>query len=53
MEDTRDFSDWDLRNSTRCFVTLANASQWMALTGEEPPISPLNAKDYTQSWCLV
>ena len=25
---------WDQRNASRCFVTLLNSMQWMAVTGE-------------------
>ena len=46
--DYHDFDAWDLRNSQRCFVTLANAEQWMDLTGEEPPLSPMSAHTYTE-----
>ena len=28
---------WDQRHRSRCFVTIANSAQWMALTGEPPP----------------
>ena len=47
-EDDHEFDAWDLRTSQRCFVTLANAEQWMSLTGEEPPLSPISARTYTQ-----
>jgi len=47
-EDPYSFDDWDLRSTDRCFVTLANANQWMSITGEEPPISPLSAKEYSE-----
>ena len=40
---------WDLEKSQRCFVTLANAEQWMAVTGEEPPLSVMSAADYTKA----
>ena len=39
-EDKYNLDDWDLRNTHRCFVTIANATQWMDLTGEAPPPSP-------------
>ena len=35
--------------TSRCFVTIANAEQWIDLTGEEPPISPMTASDYTKA----
>ena len=40
---------WDTNKSQRCFITLANATQWMKITGEEPPISPMNAEEYTRA----
>ena len=40
---------WDTNKSQRCFITLANATQWMKITGEEPPISPMNAMEYTRA----
>lgn len=40
---------WDLEKSQRCFVMLMNAEQWMSMTGEEPPLSPLSAKEYSKA----
>ncbi len=40
---------WDTNKSQRCFVTLANATQWMKITGEEPPISPMNSEEYNRA----
>ena len=40
---------WDLENSQRCFIMLTNAEQWMAITGEEPPLSPISAEDYSMA----
>ena len=40
---------WDTNISQRCFITLANATQWMKITGEEPPISPMNSDEYTRA----
>lgn len=39
---------WDQRHASRCFVTIANSAQWMAITGERPPTEPPTAKDYTR-----
>ena len=47
-EDEYDLEDWDLRNTHRCFVTLANATQWMDLTCEAPPRSPNTEYRYKQ-----
>lgn len=38
---------WDLERRQRCFVMLANAQQWMSITGEEPPLSPISASKYS------
>lgn len=48
-DDPHDFEAWDLRKTERCFLTLANANQWMSITGEEPPLSPQTAGDYTNA----
>ena len=48
-EDPHDFVAWDLRKSEKCFVTIANAKQWIDITGEEPPISPYSANEYTNA----
>ena len=39
---------WDQRHAGRCFVSIVNSSQWMAVTGERPPTEPPTAKDYTE-----
>ena len=39
---------WDLRHASRCFVTIVNSAQWMAVTGERPPASAPTAKTYTE-----
>lgn len=38
---------WDQRHASRCFVTIANSVQWMALTGERPSTEPPTASAYT------
>ena len=40
---------WDQRHVSRCFVTIVNSAQWMAITGEMPPTRPPNAKQYTEA----
>ena len=37
---------WDQRHGSRCFVSLLNTTQWMAITGERPPTEPPTAHDY-------
>jgi hypothetical protein len=48
-EDPYDLEVWDMRKSERCFVTIANADQWMSITGEEPPMAPITADEYTKA----
>ncbi|WP_419936998.1 hypothetical protein [Candidatus Palauibacter sp.] len=40
---------WDQRHASRCFVTIANSEQWMAITGEKPPTTPPTAKQYADA----
>lgn len=40
---------WDQRHGSRCFVSLLNSVQWMAVTGERPPTEPPSAQDYAAS----
>ena len=40
---------WDLGNRQRCFVMLTNAQQWMSITKEEPPLSPISAEQYSEA----
>ena len=40
---------WDLHSGSRCFVTLANSRQWMAITGERPPTQPPTADEYAKA----
>ncbi len=37
---------WDQRHGSRCFVSLLNTTQWMAVTGERSPTEPPTAQDY-------
>ena len=48
-EDEYGIDAWDLDKSERCFITLANAEQWLSITGEEPPMSPISSNEYTES----
>lgn len=48
-DDTYTFSDWDTRTRSRCFVHLANALAWHAITGAHPPAAPLTADAYTRA----
>ena len=40
---------WDQRHGSRCFVSLLNTTQWMAVTGTRPPSEPPTARDYAAS----
>ncbi len=40
---------WDQRHGSRCFVSLVNTVQWMAITGERPPTEPPTAQAYSAS----
>lgn len=44
--DTFNLEDWDQRHRARCFVHIANAQQWRAITGETPPTAPITAAYY-------
>ncbi len=48
-EDPYPMDVWDLRNSSRCFVHIANSLNWRAITGEAPPTIPPTAKDYSDA----
>ena len=48
-EDPYGLDAWDQRHASRCFVSIANSKQWMAVTGERPPTLPPSAKDYTEA----
>ena len=48
-EDPYGLDAWDQRRPSRCFVTIANSTQWMAITGERPPIEPPTARHYTEA----
>lgn len=48
-DDPHAFDVWDTRNSSRCFVHIANSLAWRAVTGEEPPTTPLTSREYSQA----
>jgi len=47
-EDPYDFSDWDLTQSSRCYVHIANSLAWRSITKQSPPTKPPSAADYTR-----
>ena len=40
---------WDQEHGRRCFVTMANSAQWLAITGERPPTVPPTAAQYARA----
>ena len=48
-DDPHDLTDWDRRSRSRCFVHLADAVVWRAVTGEAPPTTPPTAEQYTDA----
>jgi hypothetical protein len=48
-DDTFKFEDWELEHSSRCFVHIANALVWRAITGKALPTVPPTAKEYTKA----
>jgi hypothetical protein len=40
---------WDISRTSRCYVHLCLADDWMRLTGTLPPHQPPTAKDYTRA----
>ncbi len=45
-EDPYKPTDWNLDQTSRCFVHIANSIQWKAITGDYPPLEPPTAKQY-------
>lgn len=47
FEDPYGLDVWDQSSSEKCFITIANAEQWIEITDEAPPLSPVTAEQYT------
>ena len=47
-DDPHALDAWDQRHGSRCFVSLLNTAQWMAVTGERPPTEPPTAQAYAE-----
>ena len=47
--DEFELDSWDQEQGNRCFVTMANSKQWMAITGERPPTRPPTAREYAEA----
>ena len=48
-EDEFGLDAWDQDHGSRCFVTMANSQQWMAVAGEPPPTQPPTAREYGEA----
>ncbi len=48
-EDPYKLKDWDLKQSSRCFIHISNSLVWRQITGEDPPTVPPTAKEYKQA----
>ncbi len=48
-DDIHGLDAWDQRHAGRCFVSIVNSVQWLAVTGEMPPSDPPTAKQYTEA----
>jgi hypothetical protein len=44
--DPHGLGTWDASRTTRVFVHIVNSTLWREITGEEPPASPVTARDY-------
>ena len=49
FEDPHGLETFDLQHASRCFVHLANALVWRAVTGEQPPTVPPTGKEYSNA----
>lgn len=47
-DDERPVTDYQT-SASRVFVHLCSASQWRDITGEEPPVTPVSARAYTEA----
>lgn len=43
------FEDWDRKQTSRCFVHIANSMVWQSITGAPPPAPPPTAAAYTKA----
>ena len=48
-DDEHGLDAWDQTVSEKCFITIANANQWMSITKEAPPLSPVTAEQYASA----
>ncbi len=48
-DDPHGLDAWDQRHASRCFVSIVNSVQWLAVTGGMPPGDLPTAKQYTDA----
>ena len=48
-EDRYGIDAWDTSAISRCFVSIVNSTQYLAVTGNQPPTVPPTAKQYTDA----
>ncbi len=49
LEDEYEFTAWDQAQTVRCFAQPCDSSLWRQITGSNPPLLPLTAKDYEEA----
>jgi hypothetical protein len=49
FKDSFDLDDWDLTQTSRCFVHLTNSLVWQAITGKRPPSPPPTTQEYMRA----
>ncbi len=49
FKDKYGLEKWDTTNSSRCFVHIANSSQYRSITGDHPPTQPPTAEQYNKA----
>jgi len=49
FKDRRPMEHWDLTQSSRCFVHLANSASWKQITGDAPPATPVDVHAYRRA----
>lgn len=45
-QDPYDIGVWDTQHAARCYVHLANSASFAAITGQQPPLAPITAREY-------
>jgi len=48
-KDPYSLTDWDLTQTSRCFVHITNSAHWQTITGQFPPTKAASATDYLNS----